>query len=243
MVQAESQASYDAWHQQHGVDEAADAPWHLLVQAALNPARDLSGKRVLDIGCGRGGFSCWLSRQPARPAEIVAADFSSIAVEKGRAFAATLGLRGITWSLRDIQATGEPADSFDTVFSFETIEHVPDPPAAVAELARLLKPGGRLFLTTPNYLSMIGLYRAYCWALGKSCDEGGQPICHCTTLPKTLAWVRAAGLRVVRTSSAGQYLPFPGRQPFNLRWLVRPHFALKWFGLHSFVLAEKAIAS
>ena len=61
----------------------------------------------------------------------------------------------------DIQHIAHPDASFDTVISCETIEHVPDAALAVRELSRVLTPGGRLFLTTPNYLGATGLYGGY----------------------------------------------------------------------------------
>ena len=181
-----------------------------MIKARLDPERDISGRRILEIGCGRGGFACWLARHPAGPAEVVAADFSPAAVAKAEQFAAGQKITRVKWAVADIQELSQFGPEFDTVISCETIEHVPDPPLAVRQLALVLKPGGRLYLSTPNYLSTIGVYRAYCWARGKKFDEGGQPICQLTMLPKTRTWVKAAGLRVVESDSRGQYLPFPG---------------------------------
>lgn len=237
---AAASAAYDEWHARHDVDAEADAPWHQLVKARLRPDRDVGGRRVLEIGCGRGGFACWLASRPAPPREVVAADFSPVAVATARRFAAARGVAGVRHEVADIQQLAQFADGeFDTVVSCETIEHVPDPPLAVRQLARVLKAGGRLFVTTPNYLSTIGLYRAYCRVRGRRFDEGGQPICQLTLLPRTRAWVRAAGLRVVETTSTGQYLPVPGRPPVLLRFLERPRAVARWFGLHSLVVGEK----
>lgn len=116
-----SRDAYDDWHTTYAVDEQADTLWHRLVKAHLTPA-DLRGKRILEIGCGRGGLACWLARQPETPREIVAADFSSAAVEKGRAFAKERAISSITWEVGDIQAIAHPAQSFDTVISCETVE-------------------------------------------------------------------------------------------------------------------------
>ena len=236
-----SQRAYDAWHSQHGVDARADDAWHLLVREHLDPARDLAGRRVLEIGAGRGGFACWLSAHPARVREIVAADFSAAAVEKGRSFAAAEGYDRIAFEQGDIQNIAHPDESFDTVFSCETIEHVPDPERAVRELARVLRPGGRLFLTTPNYLSTIGLYRAYLPLTGRHYDEGGQPINNLVMLPRTIRWVRRAGLRVRAVDGRGHYLPVPGRAPIPIRALDRVRPLSKWFAVHSLVVAEKRV--
>lgn len=234
-----TRAAYETWHERLGVDGEAAAPWHRLVRQHLQPARDLAGKRVLEIGCGRGGFACWLASQPARPAELVAADFAATAVQKGREFAARQGLGGIRWETGDIQALAYPTASFDTVISCETIEHVPEPRRALAELTRVLKPGGRLFLTTPNYLGLLGLYRIYLRLCGRVFTEEGQPINHCLLLPLTRYWVAQAGLRVRAADGIGHYLPFPGRPPIEMAKLNNPRMLMRWLGLHSLIVAEK----
>lgn len=237
-----ARARYDAWHARHPVDADADAPWHRMIRRALDPARDLLGRRVLDIGCGRGGFACWLGRHPATPAEVVGCDFSPVAVEMAAAFAFARGAANVRFESADIQRLDQfDAGTFDTVFSCETIEHVPDPPLAVRQLARVLKPGGRLFVTTPNYLSSIGLYRVYCRLRGKPFDEGGQPICQVNMTPVTRRWVRRAGLRVVQTVGTGHYLPVPGRPPIELPALEHPPALMKWFAHHSLVIGEQPI--
>jgi 2-polyprenyl-3-methyl-5-hydroxy-6-metoxy-1,4-benzoquinol methylase len=231
--------AYDAWHDLHDVDAEADSPWHQMIKERLLPDRDIAGRRILEIACGRGGFACWLASHPARAGSIVAADFSPSAVHKAERFAIERGIVGVDWQVADIQRLDQFQQEFDTVICCETIEHVPDPPGAVRNLARVLEPGGRLFLTTPNYLSTIGLYRAYCRVRGKRFDEGGQPICNLTMIPRTRHWVRAAGLSIIATDSRGQYLPFPGRPPIPVPHLEHPRFLMGWLGLHSLVIAEK----
>ena len=238
-AQLNAKAAYEAWHAQRGVDESNNTPWHRLLRTHLDAGRDLVGKRVLEIGCGRGDFTCWLARQPARPTGIVAADFAATAVRKGREFANEQGLSGITWEEQNIQRIKHPDASFDTVISCETIEHVPDPRRAIRELGRVLKPGGRLFLTTPNYLGVYGLYRAYLRLRGRRFTETGQPINNFMLLPLTRVWVAQAGLRVKVVDGIGHYLLWPGRLPKDLPFFNQPGALMKWLGLHSLVVAEK----
>src|SRR5712692_2717251 len=154
-------AVYDDWHNRLPADRDGDAPWHRLLAAHLDADRDQNGKAVLEIGCGGGGLACRLARQRQRPVSFVAADLSSAAIFKGRACAARDGLSGISWEVADIHALAHPAETFDTVICCETIEHVPSPPRGLAELARVLRRGGRLLVTTPNYFGPFGMYRLY----------------------------------------------------------------------------------
>jgi 2-polyprenyl-3-methyl-5-hydroxy-6-metoxy-1,4-benzoquinol methylase len=237
-VSQTSRSAYDAWHGQHEVDRDVDTPWHRLLFTHLDGARDLAGRRVLEIACGRGGLACHLAASAHRPSCILAADFSATAVAKGRSHARQTGLSGLQWSVSDLHACAIQSETFDTVISCESIEHLERPRVACEEFARILKPGGRLYLTTPNYLGPLGLYRGYARLKGTPYSEGGQPINRFMLLPQTCVWIRRAGLRIRRVDALGHYLPWPGRPPRGLAWLdsLAP---LRWFALHTLVVAEK----
>jgi len=231
--------NYNQWHHRLDVDIGVNAPWHGLVMSHLVRERDLASRRVLEIGCGRGGFALWLASQSPRSRLLVAADFSPIAVLKGRAAILESHVDAPLWEIADIESIPHAGGTFDTVISCETIEHVPDPRRAIRELARVLRPGGRLFLTTPNYLGVFGLYRGYLRIRGRRYTEEGQPINHFTTLPSTLRWVTEAGLQVLAVDGVGHYVPIPGRQPPRIYFLDRMSFLTRWLALHSLVVAGK----
>src|ERR1700676_2513101 len=104
--------AYESWHNHLDVDYLAGTPWHKLVKKHLTSA-DVTGKSVLEIGCGRGGFACWLARHNSSPEHIVAADFSYTAVRKGQSYASQLGLTRIAWEVMDVEAIAHRDESFD----------------------------------------------------------------------------------------------------------------------------------
>lgn len=200
------------------------------------------GSQALEIGCGLGELATYLAS--LSPSRLVAADFSAVAIRKARASAHHLGLDNVEFAVEDIERLSFADETFDVVVSCETVEHVPDPELAVHELARVLKPGGRLFLTTPNYLSITGLHRAYRRLTGHPYTEGGQPHNNVTMLPRTRRWVRRAGLRVLAIDGTGHYLPVPRRTegPLEVRMPAPLHRLLRGFAMHSLIMASKRVA-
>jgi SAM-dependent methyltransferase len=216
----------------------ADRPWHDLLFRHLRPG-DLAAARVLEIGCGRGELACRLAAGRAAPRQLIAADFAQSALEIGRRRAAREGLSAIRWTAADMQGIPFRSGAFDTVVSCETIEHVPDPLAALREVHRVLRPGGRLLMTTPNYFGPFGLYRVYLRLRGRRYSEGDQPICHFTLLPRTVLWALRAGFHVNAVDAIGHYVLVPGRLPLEPRILRRAERWLWPIGLHSIIVATR----
>jgi SAM-dependent methyltransferase len=222
--------AYDEWHRQFHADvDPIDTPWHTMAIPHLPP---LEGLRVLEIGCGRGGFSRYLA---SNGADLVAADFSPAAVEM-----AARGLDGDV-VVADIEAIPFEAGSFDLVVSLDTIEHVPNPTRAVAELTRVLKPGGKLVLTTNNYFGLIGIWRLIMRLAGRRFTEFGQPINQPLMFFPSARLLRGLGCAVDVVDGAGHYLRVPKYQMGYLRlgFLDRPRRLTKWFGTHRLVVATK----
>jgi SAM-dependent methyltransferase len=105
-------------------------------------AQFVAGQRVLDIACGSGFGLSLLHQVGARP---LGCDYDAHTL-------ASVRRRQPGTPLVVADATRLPmrTASMDQVVSFETIEHVPDAQALVAEVRRVLRPGGRLILSTPN---------------------------------------------------------------------------------------------
>jgi SAM-dependent methyltransferase len=108
-------------------------------------ARWAAGKRVLDVACGEGYGSALLA---ARATHVTGVDVSEAAVAHARsAYAGRKNLEFVAASCTDLPF---PDASFDTVVSFETIEHIEPQAAFLDQVARVLKPGGVFVLSCPN---------------------------------------------------------------------------------------------
>ena len=105
---------------------------------------DLSGKRVLDIGCGSGGIALSLARDHGAGA-VVGIDVEGPVVRKAKARAAELDL-GERVDFQQVEPGPLPfeAESFDIVFSKDSMIHIPNKEDLFADIFRVLKPGGRI---------------------------------------------------------------------------------------------------
>ncbi len=114
----------------------------LVVDAILSGAP----RRVLEVGCGWGELAARLGREPG--IEVVAVDLSPRMVELARA-------RGVDARVADVQSLPFADERFDCVTANWMLYHVPDLDRGLAEIARVLRPGGRLVAAT-NGLDHLG---------------------------------------------------------------------------------------
>jgi len=128
------------------------------------------GDRVLDMGCGAGRHAFEMYR---RGGDVIAFD------QDGDELAGVLDLFG---AMRDAGEVPEGAEAdikqgdalslpfadgeFDRVVAAEVLEHIPDDTTAIAELARVLRPGGTMAVTVPRWLP-----EKVCWALSDAYHE------------------------------------------------------------------------
>jgi ubiquinone/menaquinone biosynthesis C-methylase UbiE len=236
---------YDKWHTRvfESDPEHADesSPWYQIVLEYLPP---VEGKRVLEIASGRGGFSRLLA---AKGASVCGADFSASAVTiaRKRLLSGPPPAGDVSYVQADAQAMPFEDNFFDLVVSCETIEHVPDPCAAVREMYRVAKPGGSLFLTTPNYFNFMGLYLMYA-AVRHPGLRSSQPLDERFFFPQIRHFVSAAGWKMIRTDGTVHQFPFiPGRDPVRFRKLESNRTIrrlLSSFAYHYFVMGRKGRA-
>lgn len=236
-----SAKDYEDWHAGRGVNYEAKEIWHRKIIASSDRL-DFAGKDVLEIGCGRGGFAIWLASQDYAPSRLTAKDFSAEAVRQAQEAATNREVRSeMVIERGDITAIDRPDASFDTVISCETIEHVLDPQRAVQELSRVLKPGGKFLLTTPNYFNLFGMWRIYRKIVGRPYTEAGQPINQFVMLPQTLHWVKNAGIEVETFGSAEFLIPRWKRPSAHVKPPESMMGVAKWFGLQSWVVGRKSV--
>ena len=121
----------------------------------LNPVRtayiaaraDLRGARVADVGCGGGLLSESLARAGAR---VTGIDLGEKVIDIARLHLHESNLQVDYRVQSSAELAAAEAATFDVVCCMELTEHVPDPAALVNDLAAMLKPGGRLFMSTIN---------------------------------------------------------------------------------------------
>jgi 2-polyprenyl-6-hydroxyphenyl methylase/3-demethylubiquinone-9 3-methyltransferase len=121
----------------------------------LNPARlgyvarrmPLKGAKVLDVGCGAGLLSEALAGEGA---DVTGLDLAPELIDIARLHLLESGRR-VDYRLQSVEslATQMPG-RFDAITCMEMLEHVPDPASVLQACAGLLKPGGRLFVSTLN---------------------------------------------------------------------------------------------
>jgi 2-polyprenyl-3-methyl-5-hydroxy-6-metoxy-1,4-benzoquinol methylase len=133
-------------------DHPVSSFWHRFGRRTVDRIDLRPGERVLDVCCGSGGSALPAAEMVGPDGQVVAADLAERLIDLARAKAEARGLANIEFRVGDMLALSYPDESFDTVVCVFGIFFVPDMTEAVRELWRMVKPGGRLAITTwgPN---------------------------------------------------------------------------------------------
>jgi ubiquinone/menaquinone biosynthesis C-methylase UbiE len=152
-------ASYDALTEQFDFfTERLSSPLaaHLISLAAIK-----SSDAVLDIGTGTGVVAFQAAKKLGAGGKVCGIDLSEGMLTTATEKAKKLGLAGkIEFSQMDAEALEFPDESFDTVVSLFALLHFPDPLAALKEIYRVTRPGGRIVIAVgsrPPMFSAMGL--------------------------------------------------------------------------------------
>jgi SAM-dependent methyltransferase len=113
------------------------------------------GGRILDAGCGGGGMPVSLAEEQA---DVTAIDLKDRFVQAGERLQDELGIRRLRFAQADGTSLPFAPGVFDGVLSHAVIEHVADADRYLNECARVLKPGGWMYLSTSPYLSFAGAH-------------------------------------------------------------------------------------
>lgn len=136
--------SYAMWQYERGADTIA----FFLRQYTLEEM--FQGKTVLDIGCGAGGKTLYYAARGA--SRVIGMDVVERYRMEAEELAGQLGHEDVfSFLCRDAADTGLEAESVDTIIMNDAMEHVARPEAVLAECARVLKKGGRLYVNFPPY--------------------------------------------------------------------------------------------
>lgn len=104
--------------------------------------------KVLDVGCGIGGTTRYLADKYGPGTEVTGITLSPNQVARAQELAAAKGLSNTNFQVMDALDMSFPDNSFDVVWACESGEHMPDKKKYVEEMARVLKPGGKLVVAT-----------------------------------------------------------------------------------------------
>lgn len=150
---------------------SADLAGHMIGMAKIN-----ASDQVLDVGTGTGLLAILASsRVPS--GRVVGIDHSEGMLHRATQKAVARGMSNIAFQAMDAEALSFGNDEFDVILSAFVLRHLPDPLAAICEMRRVLKPGGRIVMAVgarPALLSPAGLMAAATFVRDSLLERAGR---------------------------------------------------------------------
>ena len=112
------------------------------------------GMRVLDVGCGPGTITLGLAQLVA-PGEVVGIDLQPSLIERARALAATREQTNARFEIADVYGLPFADECFDAAFGNGVLMHLAEPVRALAQIRRVLRPGGIIGIRDPDFGAVL----------------------------------------------------------------------------------------
>ncbi|HSJ73520.1 MAG TPA: methyltransferase domain-containing protein, partial [Miltoncostaeaceae bacterium] len=130
----------------------AVAEWKERSFVALAPR---PGAVLLDVGCGTGEDARALAQRVAPGGRAIGVDASEAMVAEARRRAAEAGERGVEFLRSDVRSLALPDGAVDGCRAERVLQHVEDPAGAIAEMARVVRPGGSVVAAEPDWGTLV----------------------------------------------------------------------------------------
>lgn len=206
-------------------------PWAKELIRRANPE---AGEAILDLACGTGVVTRRVVLSPHRPGRLVGADHSAEMLKVARRLSEDAGLDA-EWVMAD--AADLPFDSnvFDLALCQQALQFFPDRPAALHELRRVLKPGGRLAFCVQQELEVNPMLKAQAAALdehiGHSAGDAVRAICSLPNADDLRRLFEDAGFKHVEIESVTLSLHHPDARAFAVGAMGGMHTGDKLAGM------------
>lgn len=213
------------------------------------------GDKVLDAGCGHGEYCAYALRDGA---QVWAFDYAEEMVRHTRRFLDRQQLRAEAVETGSVLDIPYPDHSFDAVFCLAVLDHIADREKGFGELARVLRPGGKLYIDVPN---TFAIHWRLCFAVMRRLGMYPAGKIHFFTPVELNRMLRSVGCEpeahiglTFAPPLSGLYTTDLRRITFLPEWAIRPldqfylmiekvarrHAPLRWLCWHNFVRATKS---
>ncbi len=163
MGTATVQQFYDGYHKKNNhfsklIGRGNTTYWYILQLLHKAVLADALRGEVLDVGCGVGSLSLYVSQYAT---SVLGIDVSKRAIDISESARAALNIKNVVFKRQELE---EETGVFDLIICSEVIEHIPDDETFLSVLRKNLKTGGYLVLTTPssqNMLYKLGYYKKF----------------------------------------------------------------------------------
>jgi ubiquinone/menaquinone biosynthesis C-methylase UbiE len=112
----------------------------------ISRAGSLSGKRVLEVGCGTGAMTLHLARAVGPRGSVTAIDNNQSQLDASREFLEDNGIHNVTFSRTSVDCLSSLAEPFDFVYCRMVLHHLADADRAIREMIKVIRPMGYLLL-------------------------------------------------------------------------------------------------